>query len=75
MTDEELRQLKLKYEGKLARIFKDGSSYSDDSNIGIVEEILRDRYETDYPAVRFHNQTVWYFNRNGWLLEVHPSQI
>lgn len=75
MTEEELAALKLKYEGKLARLLNRGRQYNSADAIGVVLHIGRNLYFPDRPSVTFReNGPDYFFNYGGFTLELHPSQ-
>ena len=78
MTEEELAALKLKYEGKLARLTLRGVAYDNNAE-GVVKEIkvFREGYRAAQggPWVIFDTSpSVYFFDRDGFELELHPDQ-
>lgn len=78
MDDAQLEELKRRYEGKLARLRKDGDTSQDTAIVGIVLSI--EKYHSARLAqaagVRFVEEagTLYYFNANDWEIELHPGQ-
>ena len=67
MTREELVALKLKYEGKLARLLENGSPY-DETAEGVVEEISNRNesgWNTGRPD-RHHRAWLKFVGHGGW---------
>lgn len=78
MDDTQLEELKRRYEGRLARLREDDAHPQDSGIVGIVASIERYRSvrSTQAAGVRFveEAESLYYFNANGWELELHPGQ-
>lgn len=81
MDDAQLKELKRRYEGKLARLRKGGVAPGDFVTVDIAGIVLSiEKYHsarlTQAAGVRFVEEagTLYYFNANGWELELHPGQ-
>lgn len=74
MDEDELKRLRAKYVGKLARLMNGSNPYSNEAT-GIVEEISEYQYQAGIPMVKFVGRLdKWYFDSSGWSLELHPGQ-